>query len=172
VQAGIGLVPCLSRVPCGTIYFSEDTYATPRLLSASRLPSLPLLAGCAGSARKDFDISSIEGTTVFESEKNFDAMTVDGRYRSSTTVERQGQHRATPPEGLREASEWQTHLPAGSGNGLAEDRRGELSRDPSRQQSLGRRVSPNSDSPFAVGSKKSWRTSTCRCTRRAPTTGI
>ena len=43
------------------------------------IPSLPLLAGCAGSARKDFDISSIEGTTVFESEKNFDAMTVDGR---------------------------------------------------------------------------------------------
>ena len=45
------------------------------------IPSLALLAGCAGSARKDFDISSIEGTTVFESEKNFDAMTVDGRYR-------------------------------------------------------------------------------------------
>jgi len=50
------------------------------------LPSLPLLAGCAGSARKDFDISSIEGTTVFESEKNFDAMTVDGAIASSTTA--------------------------------------------------------------------------------------
>jgi hypothetical protein len=45
------------------------------------IPSLPLLAGCAGSARKDFDISSIEGTTVFESEKNFAAMTFDDRYR-------------------------------------------------------------------------------------------
>ena len=45
------------------------------------LPSLPLLVGCAGSARKDFDISTIEGTTVFESEKNFAAMTVGDRYR-------------------------------------------------------------------------------------------
>ena len=45
------------------------------------IPSLPLLAGCAGSARRDFDISSIEGTTVFESEKNFDATTVGDRYR-------------------------------------------------------------------------------------------
>jgi hypothetical protein len=43
------------------------------------IPSL--LAGCAGSARKDFDISTIEGTTVFESEKNFAAMTVGDRYR-------------------------------------------------------------------------------------------
>jgi len=45
------------------------------------LPSLPLLAGCAGSARKRLRYLQHRRHTVFESEKNFDAMTVDGRYR-------------------------------------------------------------------------------------------
>jgi hypothetical protein len=44
-------------------------------------PSLALGSGCFSSARADFDLSSTEGTTVFESEKNFAATTVDDRYR-------------------------------------------------------------------------------------------
>jgi len=45
------------------------------------LSSLPLVSGCHGSARADFDLSGSEGATLFESEKNFAATTVDGRYR-------------------------------------------------------------------------------------------
>jgi len=44
-------------------------------------PSLPLGSGCASSRRADFDLSGIEGTTVFESETNFASTTVGGRYR-------------------------------------------------------------------------------------------
>jgi len=53
------------------------------------LLALPLLAlgpSCAGSARADFDLSRTEGTTVFESEKNFAATIVDNRYRVFNNV--------------------------------------------------------------------------------------
>jgi hypothetical protein len=44
-------------------------------------PSLASASGCRGSVRADFDLSGIEGTTVYESEKNFASNTVDNRYR-------------------------------------------------------------------------------------------
>jgi hypothetical protein len=42
---------------------------------------LPVGSGCHSSVRADFDLSGTEGTTVFESEKNYASTTVDGRYR-------------------------------------------------------------------------------------------
>jgi Glycosyl hydrolase family 12 len=53
----------------------------PSLFALLAVSWLALGSGCFKSMRADFDLSSIEGTLVFESEKDFTATVVEDRYR-------------------------------------------------------------------------------------------
>ena len=124
-------------------------------LTILAFPCLALFSGCRGSVRADFNLSGIEGTTVYESEKNFASTTVDPPLsRFQQRLERKGQHGTIPPESLREGIQWQTHFRLGLEMVGGRHGCGKLPEIQVGHSPWAGEVAPNSGFPFRVGSKK------------------